>query len=368
MNNRRCFVTIDKKAFESNLMNLQKFLNGRSKIIGIVKADFYGHGVDELIKIYIQHGVVDFAVATLDEALALRKQYSDISILVLGYIEKKDWMIAHNNNIIMSIVDEVHASKLNEYALMKKICLQVEVKVDTGMNRIGIAPSCDDQILKLIYQNENLKVNGTYSHLCCADSFEEKDKEFTHHQFSVYKAFLKRLSNLGYNYGRTHIQASSGICNYPEEQFDFVRPGFVILGYQLGDVQERFERKPVLSWKTHVEMIKKIEPGQGVSYGQTFKAEKPMRIATLTVGYGDGYPRCLSNKGYVMINMQKANIVGRICMDQMMVDVTNIPCKSEDEVTLIGEGITISELSEMANTIADEIACNINKRVEREFI
>lgn len=373
MEKSRCWVEISKEAVRTNLKNMIEYLDGRSKVIAVVKADCYGHGRDPIVKEMLDAGINDFAVATLNEALSLREIVrSDSSILVLGYVEKENWLIAHEKNIVMTVCNYVHGMQLAEFAREKGIVLNVEVKVDTGMNRIGTRFDCDERLIKDIYGNGNLHINGTFSHLCVADSFSEEDREFTMCQKERFDAFLKKVTEMGLSYGRSHLCASSGIMNYPKFKYDYVRPGFIYLGYDVGEVKQPIVRQRVLKWLTRIEMIKDTVSGDGISYGQTYHCDRNSRIATLSVGYADGYPRSLSNKGYVLVRGQKAPIVGRICMDQMMIDVSDIEdVKAEDIVTLIGRDgeneITIEEFSQMAGTIADEIACNINSRVIRYF-
>ncbi|MGI6608392.1 MAG: alanine racemase [Erysipelotrichaceae bacterium] len=373
MNFNRCYREISKSNFRDNLKGLKNILPQKTGIIGILKADYYGHGAYNLAKIMKEEGVNNFAVASIAEAIELRNSGLDDSILVLGYVGQKHWLIAKDYNLILSVVDYSHAVRMIEFCRKNNIQLNVEVKVDTGMNRIGVNPDITRKQIDTIYNNPYLLINGTYSHLCRSDSFEENDKEFTYKQKDIYDSFLDRVKKMGLNTGRTHLCASAGILNYPDFVYDYVRPGFMLLGFDVGLVKNRYNRKPVMTWKTQIEMVKTIQTAQGVSYGHIFVTDKPRKIASLSVGYGDGYPRRLSNIGYVLINGQKADIVGRICMDQMMVDVTDIKdVSAEDETVLIGKSgsleISLNELAEIAETIVDEIVCNINARVEKYFI
>lgn len=373
MNFKRCYIEISKSNFRDNLKGLRNILPEKTNIIGIVKADYYGHGAWQLAQIMKEEGVKDFAVASLSEAIELRNAGLEDAILILGYTSQNQWLLAREYNCVLSIVDYSHAVRINEFCKENRIQLKVEVKVDTGMNRIGVNPELSREQIKTIYNSPYLIVNGTYSHLCRSDSFEESDRQFTYRQKETFDRFLNRVKSLGLNTGRVHLSASAGILNYPEFVYDFVRPGFMLLGFDVGLVEKKYERKPVMSWKSQVEMVKTVGANQGISYGHIYISDKERKIASISVGYGDGYPRRLSNQGYVLINGQKASIVGRICMDQMMVDVTDIKAvKAEDEVVLIGKSgdleISINELASLSDTIVDEIVCNLNARVDKYFI
>ncbi len=368
----RCYVGISLKNFKENVRNLQNYLPKETKIIGIVKADYYGHGALQLARAMEQQGVKDFAVAALNEALKLREAGLGGTIMVLGYTEKEEWLMAAKYDVILTVTSFEQAIEMAEYCRITKSKLKVEISVDTGMRRIGIDPNLTDDQLKMIYDSKYLKVNGTFSHLCRADSFKEEDKAFTYQQNEIFSRLLERVRGLGLSVGRTHLCASSGILNYPEFKYDYVRPGFLPLGFTVGDIVERFERKPVLSWYTKIEMVKEVAAGDGISYGHIYKTSENRRIATLSIGYADGYPRNLSNRGYVLISGKKAPVVGRVCMDQMMVDVTDIDdIEVESLVTIVGEDhgavITANDLAEMANTIVDEVVCLIPSRVMRYY-
>ena len=370
---KRCYREISKSNFRDNLKGLKNILPEQTNIIGIIKTDYYGHGAYQLAKIMQEEGVKDFAVASLAEAIELRKLGLEDSILILGYSSKEQWFIANNYNFVFSIVDYDHGVEMIEYCKENDIQLKVEIKVDTGMNRIGVNANLTEKQIKTIYDNPYLKINGTYSHLCRSDSFEEIDRQFTYKQKEIFDVFLNKIKKLGLKTGRTHLCASAGILNYPDFIYDYVRPGFMLLGFDVGAVINKYKRKPVMTWKSQVEMVKTIKANEGVSYGHIYVSDKERKIASLSVGYGDGYPRRLSNKGYVLIKGQKANIVGRICMDQMMVDVTDIEnVKAGDEVVLIGKSgnlkIDLNELADLSETIVDEIVCNINVRVEKYFV
>ncbi len=374
MNNKRCYVEISLDNLKKNYLALREYLSSDQQIIPVVKDDFYGHGAVETSKCLEKLGVETFAVATIDEALELRNADIDKEIIILGHVDQDGWQIALEKNITLSIGSIEQFRELEAFVKEKKAKMHIEIQVDTGMHRNGLLAydtSLDE--IKEIYSNEYLKVTGTYSHLCTSDSFLEKDIKNTYKQKENFDLFLDKVRSLGLNTGKTHLSASAGVLNYPEIKYDAVRVGFMLLGFDVGEVKNKFERLPLLSWYSQVCGLRNLEKGDAISYGHTYTCDSKKVIATISVGYGDGYPRRLSNKGYVLIRGQKAKIVGRICMDQLMVDVTDIKDVSlNDKVTLIGKDgdsiITANEFANMADTIVDEIVCSINKRVQRYYL
>jgi len=370
MEHSRSWIEISKENFQHNILAIQNHLPNNEKIIGVVKANHYGHGVDLTTKIMIENGINDFAVSALSEAEELRALNVKGTILILGYVEEEYWPKAYDLDCILTIVSVNHAIRLNKWAKANNVFVKVEIKVDTGMGRIGIPYHINNDDIKSLYGQSNLKIIGTYTHLSDADSFDENNRKWTYAQKDRFDSFTKTVIKNGYGVGRTHICASSGIINFPEFKYDYCRLGFCLLGYYVGEIKRTIDLKPILTWKTKIELVKEIEDYTPISYGRTYYSKGKRKIATLLVGYADGYPREYSNNGYVLIHGQKANIVGRICMDQMMIDVTDIPdVKCEDIVTLIGtdgnETISLEDFSSRINTIGDEVACLITQRVRR---
>ncbi len=373
MKSKRCYVEISLSNLKKNYLALRDYLSSDQQIIPVVKGDYYGHGAVKISKCLISLGVKCFAVATLPEALELREAGIDKEIIVLGYVEKEFWNIAIEKNITLSIGSFETFKLLSDLCKKNNLKANIEIQLDTGMHRNGLDMSTSLEEIKKMYSDSNVKVTGTYSHLCSSDSFEKKDIEDTYKQKEQFDMFLAKINSLGLNPGKKHLSASAGVMNYPEFKYDAVRIGFMLLGFDVGVVKQVIERYPLLSWYSQVCAIRILEKGQAISYGHTYTCQKQMKIATISVGYGDGYPRRLSNKGYVLIRGKKAKIVGRICMDQLMVDVTDIKeVALNDKVTLIGtdgnETISANEFAQMANTIVDEIVCSINKRVERYYL
>ncbi len=373
MKNKRCYVEISIANLQKNVKELKKYLSDNQQIIAVVKCDYYGHGAIALAKELRKMDIRQFAVATIEEAIQLRDNGIADEITVLGYVGQDYWLISEEKKITLSIGSVEQAEQMRAFCQENNCELAVQVQVDTGMHRNGLPYDSSAQDLQLIYNDPYLHVKGTYSHLCTADSFALSSQANTYKQKENFDYFLTKVKNLNLSVGQTHLCASAGIMNYPEFHYDCVRVGFMLLGFDVGEVKNVFERYPLLSWYSQVCSVRTLEKGQSISYGYTYTCPKRMKIATVSVGYGDGYPRRLSNKGYVLIKGNRAAILGRICMDQMMVDVSEIDnVQPEDKVTLIGRdgelSITANELAQMADTIVDEIVCSINKRVTRYYI
>lgn len=369
----RCWAEISEGNLTFNINQIKNYLPDNTGIIAVVKADSYGHKAELTVPVLEKAGVKDFAVADIDEAISLREHGCTSSILILSYVDEADWAKLTEYDCIATIVSPEHAKRLNEWALNHDQQVKVEVKVDTGMRRIGINSFADGEAIKTVYGQSNLIINGTFTHLCCADSFKEEDREFTFEQNKRFNYFVDHVKELGFNTGRTHVCASSGYYNYPEFKYDYVRPGFGMYGYYVGDIVHRFEVKPVMSFKAKVNNIKYVDAEEGISYGRIYYTDKRRKIATVSVGYADGYLRTLSGKAFVLIHGQRVPVVGRICMDQMMIDVTDVEdVKVEDVVTLYGrdgnEEITIDEVAEWANSVGSEIVCLITPRVKRYLV
>ena len=370
----RCWIELSRSSFAYNIEQLKKFLGPDQKILAIVKADGYGHGGPLMASWLNSCGVYDFGVACTMEAQQLRDYGVNGDILILSYVDEVEWEHACQLDAIMSIVSLEHARRLNKWAGDHGRKVRVEVKTDSGMRRLGINTECPDEEIREIYSSENLLINGTYTHLCVADSFKKTDVHFSKLQNERFSGFVNRVKAMGLDPGRTHLSASSGILNYPQFKYDYVRPGFVMYGYEVGEVKKRYDTKPVLSYYSKVELVKDVQPDEGISYGRLYFTEGVRRIATVSVGYADGYPRCMTGKAQVLVRGHRAPVVGRICMDQLMIDVTDIPgVKEEDKVTLIGcdgnERITMEDIAEWAGTVGSDIACGfIRTRVKKHIV
>ena len=363
----RAWIEINLDNLENNITQIKNIIPTQTKIMAVVKANAYGHGMTEISKKLNQVGVTDFAVATLEEGIILREAGIKGNILILGYtnFNNIDYLLKYN--LIQTIVDYEYAKRISQMDLKGK--LKVHIKINTGMNRIGESYKNIDKLIE-IYQMKNLEILGTYSHLCVSDSLKEDDKLFTNKQITNFFETIKTLQNLGYDTGKIHIQASYGILNYPELNCDYVRPGIIMYGVysdEYENTKTKVNLKPVLSLKARITSIKEITQGESVSYGRIFKADKTMKIATVGIGYADGYPRNLSGKNAkVLVNGNYVNIIGRICMDQLVIDVSNLTkIEDGDIVTLIGEEkqIKAEVVAQNSGTITNEILSRLGKRL-----
>lgn len=371
----RVCAYVDLTAIRYNMDCMQKNIDTNTKMIGVIKTDGYGHGAipiaRELEPLDYMFG---FATATIEEAMELLK--SDISkpILILGYTFPYAYEDIIQNEIRQTVFKLDMAQELSQKAIALNKKAIVHIKVDTGMSRIGLKP--DQSGIDLINEIKKLpgiEIEGIFTHFAKAD---ERDKNAVNQQIQVFKQFLKRVEiECGLEHLIRHCSNSAGIIELREANMDVVRAGITLYGlWPSNEVRKDIVTlHPALSLKSHIVYIKTIKKGQQVSYGGTFEAEKELKIATIPVGYGDGYPRGLSNKGYVLIRGQKANILGRVCMDQFMVDVTHIKDVSEyDEVTLIGqdgkETITVEELGELSGRFNYELVCDLGKRIPRVYL
>lgn len=373
LDKERAWIEVNLSNLENNVHAIQKIISPSTKIMAVVKADAYGHGLIEVSRHLNKLGIKDFAVATLEEGITLRENKIKGNILVLGYISTQSLRLAVEYDLTITAVDKEYAHRLLHVPLKKK--LKVYLKINTGMNRLGI-PYNDVHFIKDMYKKQEIDVIGMFSHFCVADSKEAEDIAFSKLQKERMDNLISTLKNAGYNVGKIHMQGSYGILNYNEkEEYSYVRPGIILYGADSS--KEAYKKthiplKPVLSVKARITSVKEVENGETISYGRTYEAKEKERIATISIGYADGYPRSLSGKGAkVLVNNQYAEVVGRICMDQLMINVTNIPeIKAGDIVTLIGNTpeITIEDVAERAGTITNEILSRLGSRLHKVYI
>jgi len=337
-----------------------------------VKANAYGHGAVEVSRELNAWGIRSFCVASAREGIELRKHGIKGEILVLGYTHPEDFNMLNKYRLTQTVVDYNHALELNNYG--KKI--MVHVAIDTGMRRLGERSENLDKIAS-IFKCKNLIINGAYTHCSAMDSRKTTDIDFTITQVRKFYSVIDGLRSRGITPPKVHMQSSYGVFNYPNLSCDYARIGIALFGMlSTREDTESYNTglKPVLSVKTRISTIKTVLSGEPVGYGLAFTAEHDMKIAVLAIGYADGVPRGLSyGKGYVLINGQKAPIVGRVCMDQMMVDITgNKRAKQGDTAVIIGESkgtiITACEVAEQVGTISNEILSRLGKRLERRLV
>lgn len=376
---QRVYAEVNLDAIRSNMENMKANLAPGTKMIGVIKTDGYGHGAVPIGKeLEMLDYVWGFAVATAEEALLLRHAGLKKPVLILGYTFPYSYENLIREDIRMAVFRYDTLKELSEAcaALRRKgvdAKAKVHVKVDTGMSRIGVTP--DEKGLAFVqnaFDTENVEVEGIFTHFARAD---ETDKSAAKKQLSSFGSFLQLIKDrTGKEIPLKHCSNSAGIIELPEANMDVVRAGITLYGLWPSEQVRKdiVSLTPALSLYSHIVYIKEIEAGTQVSYGGTFTAASRMRIATIPAGYGDGYPRGLSGKGYVLVRGRRAPILGRVCMDQFMIDVTKIPeAVQGDRVTLIGqdgqEQITMEMLGEISGRFNYELACDLGKRIPRVY-
>ncbi len=366
---KRTWAEISIDALLNNLKIIKKASRDK-EIMAVVKADAYGHSVETIATALQKGGVKSFAVSNISEALELRELGITEHILILGYTPAECVKELCENNIAQAVYNLEYAKELSFAAVKSNSVLNIHLKIDTGMGRIGF--NCRDDALQeiqdviLAAHLPCLSTEGVFTHFADADSLSDDSTKFTAKQQRLFKSAVTELNNNGINPSIIHCNNSAGIFTTDDGFTNFCRPGIVLYGLPPSNSVKNDGLKPVMTFKSVVTMVKKIKKGDTVSYGRTFIADKDMTVATVTAGYGDGFPRKLSSCGQVVVNNCRANIIGRICMDQFMIDVTDIErVKIGDTVILLGEEITATEIAEKCDTINYEIICGISKRVPR---
>ncbi len=370
----RAYIEINLENLAHNVAVLKAAMPSRCELMAVVKAEAYGHGMCEIAVHLDKIGVRAFAVATIDEGIRLRRCGIRGEILILGYtVPERAWEL-RKYDLAQTLIDYAYACRLNEQGCRVK----VHVKVDTGMHRLGFDAGhhSNTHIKEIldVFAMEHFDVKGIYTHLCVADSLEEEDVLFTRQQIADFYGVLKRLKKEGIRIPKIHIQSSYGLLNYPELKCSYVRAGIALYGVlSTPDAQTKLQLdlRPVLSLKTKVVLIRFVPQGESVGYGRTFVADRDSVIAILSIGYADGFPRSLSNRaGYVLINGGCAPIVGRICMDQLAVDVTDIAdVEAGMTATLIGydggKEIAAPVVADDAGSITNELFSRMGSRLGR---
>lgn len=365
----RTYIGIDLDALNYNVDNIKKKIGG-AKLLAVIKADAYGHGAVQIAR-EIENKCDFFGVACIEEAAELLKAGIKTPLLILGYVFEDVYDIVVKNNIRIPVFSYDMAKALSDEAVKQGKTVPFHFVVDTGMSRIGF--QCTEGSIKeceKICTLPNIKAEGIFSHFATAD---EADLTKTYAQKEKFNSFVDKLGEKGIEIPIKHLNNSAGIMNF-DDTFDMVRSGIITYGlYPSPDVDENLiDIKPVMSWHAAVSHVKTLEAGREISYGGTYTTMESRRIATVPVGYADGYPRCLSNKGRVIINGRFAPIVGRVCMDQFMVDVTGVDgVEVGSEVTLIGSNgglkISVEDIADNAGSFNYEQVCRMSRRVTRIY-
>lgn len=372
---KRSWIEINLSQLRKNYFLYKNSLKADAEIMAVIKADAYGHGDVQVARLLSQSGVHLFAVSNIDEAVGLREAGIQGEILILGYTSVFYAKTLWYHDLTQAIVSEEYAIALAETGLK----IKCQFAIDTGMNRIGLDGDNAEECERIIRNyKDSLNLTGIFTHLCVSDTDTSECKDFTIGQITKFKALAERIQDLNLPY--MHCCNSAGGLFYLKDDKMFehigsvVRLGIILYGLKPDDNNELPDGiEPAMEWKSQISMVKDVHPGETIGYGRTYKVEKESRIATVTTGYADGLNRLLSNKGFVMINGYKAPIVGRVCMDQTLVDVTGIPnVKMGTRVTLIGKNgslvYTADDMARELGTIGYEIICNITKRVQRFYV
>lgn len=372
----RVWAEIDLDAIGFNIESIKNKINQNTRIIAVIKTDGYGHGAVPIAKMLENDSRLwGYAVATAEEASELRSNELKKPILILGYTFPSAYGELIKNEIRPTVFTYEMAAALSKEAVKAGKCCKIHIKIDTGMTRIGIQPDSEAiELIRQISELKNIEIEGIFTHFARAD---ETDKTKAYEQLNRFKNFIEQLEKVtGLKIPMKHCSNSAGIAEMPEANMDAVRAGIILYGLWPSDeVKEggKIELTPCLSLKSRIVYVKIVPAGQEISYGGTFTTKRNTRVATICIGYGDGYPRSLSNKGYVLVNGQRAPILGRVCMDQFMVDVTDIEgeVQTGNIVTLIGrymdEEITMEALGELSGRFNYELACDLGKRIPRVY-
>ena len=368
----RTWAEVDLDAIAHNIREIRKITNPSAQLMAVVKADAYGHGFLEVTKTLLENGADRLAVATLREGEQLRSRGVRVPILVLGALMEEDIEDYINFNITPNVFSYETAHAISYIAEKKEIVTKIHIKLDTGMLRIGFLTgdnneSVADEIIK-ISKLPYIEIEGIFSHFSTSDEYDES---YTRLQYSRFMNVIKLLEERGLHIPIKHICNSAAIMMYPEMHMDMVRPGVILYGMYPSDEvdKSRLDLKPAMTLKARITLVKDVEPGRGVSYGKEYITDKVTKIATVPIGYADGYLRRLAKEGKMIVNGVQVPIIGRICMDQCMIDVTNVHnIERGDEVILFSdEGITVDDLAKWLDTINYEVTCVIGKRIPRIY-
>ena len=379
---RRTWVQIDLDAIAQNVQVINKILDGKSKIMAIVKADAYGHGAAFVARELAQCGVDFFGVSSIDEAMQLRESGITQNIIILGYTNPVEENIKKliKYNIIQTVFDFDYVKVLSETADRYNKNIKIHIKIDTGMNRLGFrytSKNKDKNIIekiKEIKRLDNIVCEGIFTHFAVSD---EKKSDFTHEQFSLFQELINSLEKENIFFDIKHAANSGATLNFKETHLDYVRCGLILYGLYPSESVPNIGLVPAMEFKTIISQVHTVKQGETISYGRTYKADNDMLCATLPVGYADGFSRLLSNSAKVIVNGKQAPVTGVVCMDQSIIDVTDCEnVKAGDIVTVFGydeefpahrEHISVEQVAEIMGTINYEVVCLIGKRVPRIF-
>lgn len=367
MPSRAVWAEVDLEAIEHNIKVIKEKIHGKAKFCAVVKANAYGHGAIPVAKTAAAAGADYFAVAILKEAMELRNAGFKIPILILGLTPLEQAKEIVDYDITATVFSVEAAAALSREAVRQHKKVKVHLAVDTGMGRIGVRPEQAGEMAKQITSLENVELEGMFSHFALADS---ADKAFAYEQLARFKVAIASVEAAGISIAIKHLANSAATLEMPETHFDMVRPGVILYGlWPSGEVRRETDLRPAMTLKARIAYVKSMKPEETVGYGRTFTVKRQSQIATLPIGYADGYTRLFAGKAQVEIHGKRAAVVGRICMDQCMVDVTDIKeTVFDDEVVLFGsQTLTADEAADWIGTINYEIVCMVGARVPRVY-
>ncbi|MBM7622806.1 alanine racemase [Sporohalobacter salinus] len=368
--NRPVWAEVNLDNIKFNMQQVKSQISDETLMMAVVKANAYGHGAVEVANATIEAGADRLAVAVVEEGIELREAGFELPIHILGEVLPEQISLLAEYNLTPTISKLKTATELDKINAKLGTKQKIHVKIDTGMGRIGVLPAEALEFIQKINSFPHLEIEGLITHFAKAD---EENKDYTKQQWEKFNDVIKEVESAGIQIPIKHCANSATIIDLPQMELDMVRAGIMLYGlYPSSEVDQNFQLKPALSWKARVVYLKELDEGHGISYGTTYITPDKTEIATIPLGYADGYFRLLSNKGEVLINGKRASIRGRVCMDQFMVEVTDIPdVNIGDEVVLIGqqknEEITAMELADLIGTINYEIVSKITKRVPRIY-
>ncbi len=376
---RRTWAEVDIDALKHNFDVIRRTAQPKAKIICVIKADAYGHGAVFLGRLYEKMGADGFAVSNIEEAMQLRENGIRLPVLILGFTPATLAKELSQNHISQAVFSEEYAKELSAEAVRQNVIVDIHIKVDTGMSRIGFMYQNIERDSDSVRQIEracrqpHLNPAGIFTHFALADEAAE-GQAATEHQLACFADAVERLKADGYEFPLVHCSNSGAIIDYPHAHFNGVRAGIILYGLAPSPkLKDKMDLQPVMTIKSVVAQVKTIDAGTPVSYGGTFVADKKMTVATVPIGYADGYTRSLGSRAYMVVKGRKAPVIGRVCMDQLMLDISGIDgVHSGDEVTVIGDGtngsMTFDDIAAMTGTINYEVVCLVGKRVPRVYL
>ncbi|MCL2056082.1 MAG: alanine racemase [Oscillospiraceae bacterium] len=365
---KRCRAVVDLDRIVHNYRAVRGFLAPACKLMASVKADAYGHGLEQVARELEALGADWFGVSCIEEGLSLRKYGISAPILNFGYTPQEYAKDLAENDITQTVYCMDYAKLLHDAAIRAGVTLEIHIKLDTGMSRLGFFPDELDDA-EAVCKMPHFHAGGIYTHLACADEANADAAAFTKSQFAKFTNAVRELESRGISFPLRHCCNSGGTVFYPEMHLDMVRPGIMLYGLCPGaDLQGKIDIKPAMAWYSRVTMVKELPDGTPVSYGRTAQTVGARKIATVAVGYADGYPRAMSGRGRMIVRGQYTPVIGRVCMDQLMLDVTGIPgIEIGDAVTIAGDSLPFDELARLCGTISYETVCLVGKRVPRVY-